>query len=458
MQAFHASRGPVEVLLLFVFFALAENSAAQRYFTIPLVRGQETIKNIRHDVIGAKQRRARSATSATSLYSGELSIGDPAQLFSVAFDTGSGNLIVPSTECDVEGCRNHRKYNKALSRTYKIVPGAGESRKNPRNHEHRFLHQHHHFNISEADEDDVTIAFGEGLLSGSRVQDRVCLGKDIACVQAHFVTANFETDHPFSDVANDGILGLSLPDLAEAPEYSIVQRMIDTSILHERVFAIFLGYDGEGSEASFGGYSSDRMASEISWVSVSSSGFWQVEIESIMVDHDHLGVCNATSRCRAIVDTGTTFITGPYDFVDAIANEVEVKEDCSNVNSLPDISFMIGEMAIQLKPEDYVMQTQQGCALIFTPLDIPPPRGPLIILGEPVLRRYYTVYDYQHLQVGFALAKHTVSPPTINLRPHRPLFPKLHQLVHRMNHSRRKPRSYHHFRQALASLQQLLKR
>merc|ERR1712031_81131 len=36
---------------------------------------------------------------------------------------------------------------------------------------------------------------------------------------------------------------------------------------------------------------------------------------------------------------------------------------------------------------------------------MPEPLGPnLFILGEPVLHRYYTVYDWVQLQVGFSLA------------------------------------------------------
>lgn len=446
--------GPVEALLLLALFALTKHSGAQRSFTLNLVRGRDAAKHVKSN--GQK----KIATSMTSLYSGELWIGDPGQNFLVAFDTGSGNLIVPSTECDVAGCRNHHRYNSSLSRTYKDISDAGALRKQHRYHQHARGQkaQHKHFNLTEEGGDDVTISFGEGLLSGSHVQDRVCLGKGIACVQANFIAANFESDHPFSDVANDGILGLSLPELAEAPAYSMIERMVETNAVQHRLFAVFLGYDAESSEASFGEYNAARMASEISWVPVSSSGFWQVDIETVTVDRDHLSVCNTTSTCKAIVDTGTTFITGPYDFVDAIANEVEVKDDCSNVNSLPEITFRLGDVSISLKPEDYVMQSQQGCALIFTPLDIPPPKGPLIILGEPVLRRYYTVYDYQNLRVGFALAKHSVPSPTINVRPHRPLFPKLHELVHRMDFKGHAPRlRHHHHRNALASLQKILK-
>jgi len=41
------------------------------------------------------------------------------------------------------------------------------------------------------------------------------------------------------------------------------------------------------------------------------------------------------------------------------------------------------------------------------PIDFPEPLGPkLFILGEPVLRKYYTVYDWQRRSVGFGLANH----------------------------------------------------
>merc|ERR1719313_2525743 len=45
------------------------------------------------------------------------------------------------------------------------------------------------------------------------------------------------------------------------------------------------------------------------------------------------------------------------------------------------------------------------CRPRIMPVNLPEPVGPkLFILGEPVLHRYYTVYDWTQLQVGFSLA------------------------------------------------------
>merc|ERR1719345_634926 len=45
------------------------------------------------------------------------------------------------------------------------------------------------------------------------------------------------------------------------------------------------------------------------------------------------------------------------------------------------------------------------CSPRLMPVNMPEPLGPnLWILGEPVLHRYYTVYDWGKLQVGFSMA------------------------------------------------------
>jgi len=48
------------------------------------------------------------------------------------------------------------------------------------------------------------------------------------------------------------------------------------------------------------------------------------------------------------------------------------------------------------------------CKPTLMPIDLPEPLGPkLFIMGEPVLRKYYTVYNWQEKRIGFGLAKHT---------------------------------------------------
>merc|ERR1719235_779086 len=45
------------------------------------------------------------------------------------------------------------------------------------------------------------------------------------------------------------------------------------------------------------------------------------------------------------------------------------------------------------------------CSFSIMSLDVPPPKGPLFIFGDPFLRRFVTIYDRSGPRVGFAVAK-----------------------------------------------------
>ena len=47
------------------------------------------------------------------LWTGEITIGDPAQTFVVDFDTGSSDLWIPAASCD--SCGSHNKYDPDAS-------------------------------------------------------------------------------------------------------------------------------------------------------------------------------------------------------------------------------------------------------------------------------------------------------------------------------------------------------
>jgi saccharopepsin len=316
----------------------------------------------------------------------------------VVMDTGSGNLLLPSSDCQDEPCTSHKRFDSKLSATSMEIAFADQPLTK--------------VNGTDGERDVVTITFGTGEMSGVYIRDNVCLGNNICC-KADFVAATDESDEPFSLVPFDGILGLSLPQMAEGNAFSIIDQMVNANVLEQPLFGVFFGNDDEESEITFGSYKRERMTGELFWTPVTEPGYWQVKVEDIKLGDKKQQICTGTRRCQVAVDTGTSLLAAPPDVVDELVDHLQVAQDCSNIDSLPDMGFIIGDHVLNLKAEDYVAQTVNGCSLGLMALDIPPPKGPLFIFGDPFLRKFYTVYDRKNLRVGFAFARHQKEEPSL---------------------------------------------
>lgn len=236
------------------------------------------------------------------------------------------------------------------------------------------------------------------------MQDDVCIGS--LCTNVRFVGATDETDDPFTSFKFDGVLGLALPQMAQGPEFSVMDRLLTGKALKKPLFSVFLSDSGaESSEITFGDIKQEHMASSMFWEPVSrDTGYWQVQIKDIAINHKPQSLC---AGCQVAVDTGTSQLAGPTDVINELSRRLHVQSDCSNYNALPELGFVIGEHILNLKPVDYVDKGSDGCQVSLMPLDVPPPNGPLFILGDPFLRKYYTSYDRENNRIGFAAARHT---------------------------------------------------
>merc|ERR1719199_981401 len=358
-----------------------------------LRRGTQRLKSaIRHEsllftrqAVHQRHRHGLRYTSVSDMqrihktaYWGSVSLGSPQQHFKVIFDTGSGNLIVPSSQCTVPGCKPHHKYESKSSTTSMTVQ-------------------------NENGEGNAEISFGTGNIAGDFYRDKMCIG-DSLCIDSSFIAADRESTEPFQEIPFDGIMGLGFKDLSMGKGFNTVDDLYAKGQLPQGQISFYLT-DGGDSEVTFGGYKSEYLASDIVWARVDLESFWQVSIDDITFDNTPKNLCGG--GCEVAVDTGTSMLAGPSDLVDKLSNMVGAKEDCSNFNSLPNLGFQIGDKVLNLKPDDYMDSSGSECSFSLMALDVPPPKGPLFIFGDPFLRRFVTIFDRTGPRVGFAVAKHS---------------------------------------------------
>jgi saccharopepsin len=377
-------------------------------------------------------RRHGTIVSFKTSYSGVISVGQPAQDFRVVFDTGSAHVVVPAATCDSEACVGKKRYNVKDSSSGVPVNADGTV-------------------VQEGELcDQVDIGFGTGEVTGEFVKDVVCIGSnDTAeapeCTPMYVVMAVKMSTQPFRSFGFDGILGLGLASLALSTDFSFFHILSQSKHPDSARFGVFLteGEFDEHSEISFGGHDESKIIGDLAWNPVAhvEQGYWQVPIKAVRVDGVEMEVCK-DGTCRGVVDTGTSHLGVPVphdkEIAQLLAQDAGDLLDCRLATG-PTFEIELETTTLVLNARNYMRRlplregvkigsstlvTASGsggeglnetnvtrhCSAKLMPVNLPAPVGPkLFILGEPVLHRYYSVYDWHNLRVGFALANSKVN-------------------------------------------------
>jgi len=157
---------------------------------------------------------------------------------------------------------------------------------------------------------------------------------------------------------------------------------------------------------TFGGWRSARTAEPLAWVALSDPGYWQFTIDDIVMNNKSARVC--PEGCQVVVDTGSSLLMGPKSMGDTLEALLQTNvSDCNDTSALPTLGFKIGGKFLELTPDDYMDIGKDTCLFAWTPVK-DTGKGPLLVLGMPFLRKYYTVFDFRSgsPRLGFARAHH----------------------------------------------------
>jgi hypothetical protein len=316
-----------------------------------------------------------------SQYYGEITLGTPAQSFEVIFDTGSADLWVAGSGCD-SSCGRHAKYDSSKSSTY-IANGTS-----------------------------FDIMYGSGPVSGYQSIDTLNMGGLQISNQEFAEVTNAEgLGAAYKMGKFDGILGMAFGILSVNSVTTPFDNLVAQGLVESAEFSFFLGNSNEeAGELLLGGTDPAYYTGDITYVPLLAPTYWEITLDDFVVDGQSYVT---SSEHKAIVDSGTSILTGPASEVSKIAEALGGKEIVPGEYFVkcdyngPNFDFTIDGNVYTLTPKDYLIPDGNLCLLGLMALDIPAPTGPLWILGDVFMRKYYTVFDSANKRVGFALAKHS---------------------------------------------------
>lgn len=287
---------------------------------------------------------------------------------------------MPSSDCGSIACYLHNKYDHSESSTYK---------KNG---------------------SDFDIQYGSGAVKGYISNDNVQIG-DIKLKGIDFAEVTEEPGLAFAFGRFDGILGLAYDTISVNKIVPPFYEMVKQGAIDEPVFAFYLAGtdDSEGSEVVFGGVDKSHYTGEITKIPLRRKAYWEVDLDAISFGKQSAEI-DATG---AILDTGTSLIALPSTLAELLNKEIGAKQsfngqytiECEKRDSLPDLTFTLSGHNFSITAFDYILEVQGSCISAFQGIDIPEPAGPLAILGDAFLRKWYSIYDLEKNQVGIAKAK-----------------------------------------------------
>ncbi|CAO3648222.1 unnamed protein product [Cunninghamella blakesleeana] len=368
------------------------------------------------------KKASSSSTSAplynahSFLYLAEIGIGSEEQKFTVAIDTGSADLWVPSNKCTEDDCgvekynANEKDLNKYLNETFEVTYGSGDI-------------------LGKYYKDIVTIGNFKVKNQQFGVVDEI---------------TGFRLQGGTDDPNFNGLLGLGFPGLTASKEKSynnLVLSMYEQKLIEKPMFSVFLNsrekHDAFSGEIRFGSIDSSKYQGNglkyVPLVPTIDGGYahWAFRVQQIKLNDK---VYKINAKDSFIFDTGSSLSYIPTDIFESMLKQLKKKgkeiyvdentgvyaADCDYARDPSNqIQFTLPSkqqpititipFADTLLTDDPNLAHLDVCTFGFQPMSAGAAKdslysGSIYVLGDSVLRSLYLTFHFDDKTIGVASA------------------------------------------------------
>ncbi|CAL1715400.1 unnamed protein product [Somion occarium] len=309
------------------------------------------------------------------LWQGIITVGTPAQEYTIDFDTGSSDLFLPAAACNAS-CDGHKRYDPTNSST------------------------------SQSRELTFRLRYGDGsTVSGDQYNDTVGIGILNAINQA-LGAATVYSGFDKNQFPPDGLMGMAYRSIAVLDADPVVQTLIAQGKTTDPVFAFKL--TSVGAELSVGSINNTLYTGDFTQVPVTRQAYWEVNMDGILIN-----ATQVVDQRSAIIDTGTTLVIGDPKGVQSLWDSVPGAKNASETIGLPGfytfpcdppprIEFIFGCKAFLLSPKTYNLGRVSAGSPDCVGGIVAQSGLSFWAVGDVFLQNVYTSFDFGSNSVGFA--------------------------------------------------------
>ncbi|EPT04072.1 hypothetical protein FOMPIDRAFT_1046540 [Fomitopsis schrenkii] len=302
-------------------------------------------------------------------WTGTISIGTPAQEFTIDFDTGSADLWVPSSSCS--GCEASNSYDPSSSSTSQEQSGT------------------------------FSIQYGDGSqASGPIYTDDVSVA-GISVTSQYLSAVTSESGNLVGGPA-DGLMGMAFPALSQLDANPFFWTAIAQDAVSSGEFGFYLAETG--SELYLGGSDDSKYSGNPEFHDITSTtGFWQIGGASLIINGK-----TVASGFDTIIDSGTTLMYGPPDAVSSAFDAVSGSSSLGNgmygfdCSDFPTVAVTWGDNTYDISDAFNLGNTGNGvCEAALGGQDLGLGSNTWLF-GDTIMQSLYTIFSVDNNAVGFA--------------------------------------------------------